>query len=33
MTDQKILLTPDEAISILSDGEYVHNYVNSSVGI
>ena len=28
MSDAKIILTPDEAISLLADGEYVHNYAN-----
>ena len=26
--DDKIVLTADEAISLLPEGEYVHNYVN-----
>ena len=33
MTDDKITLTPDEAISLLPDGEYVHNYANPTAGM
>ena len=33
MTDEKIILTPDEAISILAGGEYVHNYINNAPGL
>lgn len=33
MTDEKILLTADEAISLLPDGEYVHNYINNVPGL
>lgn len=33
MTDEKIMLTADEAIGILPDGEHVHNYVNPSAGM
>jgi hypothetical protein len=28
MSDEKIILTPDEAESLLLEGEYVHNYSN-----
>jgi len=28
-SDDKIILTADEAISLLPDGEYVHNYINN----
>lgn len=33
MTDEKILLTADEAISLLPEGEYVHNYMNPNSGL
>lgn len=33
MSEEKIILTPDEAISILADGEYVHNYANPGAGM
>lgn len=33
MSDDKIILTPDEAISILASGKYVHNYANPGRGI
>jgi hypothetical protein len=33
MKDEKILLTADEAISLLPEGEHVHNYVNPAAGI
>ena len=33
MNDDKILLTADEAISLLPDGEYVHNYINNMPGL
>ena len=33
MTDEKILLTADEAISLLPEGEYVHNFVNNVPGM
>lgn len=26
--DDKVILTPDEAISLLAEGEYSHNYAN-----
>jgi hypothetical protein len=33
MTDEKIILTPEEAISLLPDGGYVHNYINNAPGL
>jgi len=33
MSDEKILLTADEAISLLPAGEYVHNYKNPAAGM
>jgi hypothetical protein len=33
MSDERIILTPEEAESILVDGEYVHNYANPGAGI
>lgn len=33
MTDEKIILTADEAISLLPPGKYVHNYLNPSAGM
>jgi hypothetical protein len=33
MSDEKILLTADEAISLLPEGEYVHNYMNPNSGM
>ena len=33
MTEEKILLTADEAISLLPDGDYVHNYLNPNSGL
>lgn len=33
MSDEKIILTADEAISLLPGGEFVHNYANPSGGI
>ncbi len=31
--DEKFLLTADEAISLLADGDHVHNYANPSAGM
>lgn len=33
MSDGKIILTADEAISILCDGEHVHNFINNAPGM
>ena len=33
MRDEKVLLTADEAISLLPEGEYVHNYINNMPGM
>ncbi len=33
MSDEKILLTAEEAISLLPEGPYVHNYKNPGVGL
>lgn len=33
MSDQKIILTPEQAESLLCDGPTVHNYVNPSPGM
>ncbi len=33
MIDGKIILTPEEAIGLLPDGEYIHNYVNPGAGM
>jgi hypothetical protein len=33
MSDEKVLLTADEAISLLCEGEHVHNYVNPGAGL
>jgi hypothetical protein len=33
MSDDKIILTADEAISLLPPGEYVHNYANPGAGL
>jgi hypothetical protein len=33
MSDEKILLSAEEAISLLPDRKYVHNYVNPSSGM
>jgi hypothetical protein len=33
MSDEKIILTPDEAIGILTSGKYIHNYANPGGGI
>jgi hypothetical protein len=33
VSDKKIILTPDEAISILVDGPYIHNYANPAPGM
>lgn len=33
MSDEKMMLTPEEAISLLPDGEHVHNYVNPAAGM
>ena len=33
MTQQKVILTADEAISALPDGEYVHSQMNPSGGM
>jgi len=33
MNDEKILLTPEEAISILAGGDTVHNYANPAAGM
>jgi hypothetical protein len=33
VSDEKIILTPDEAISLLPDGEHVHNYINNAPGL
>lgn len=33
MNDEKILLTADEAISLLPEGPYVHNYKNPGAGL
>jgi len=32
-SDDKIILTADEAISLLPDGEHVHNYINNVVNM
>jgi hypothetical protein len=29
MSDEKIILTPDEAASLLADSQYVHNFIQS----
>lgn len=33
MTDEKIILTPDEAISILKEGNYVHNFMQGGFAL
>lgn len=33
MSEDKVILTPDEAISLLHDGEYIHNYANPRGGM
>lgn len=32
-SDDKIILTADEAIGLLPEGEYVHNYINNTPGM
>lgn len=32
-SDDKVILTPDEAIALLPEGEYVHNFANPGVGM
>lgn len=33
MSDDKLIITPEEAESLLLDGEYVHNFVNPGAGM
>ena len=33
MSDDKVILTPDEAAALFPDGDYVHNYANPSGGL
>ena len=33
MSDARIILTPDEAISLLLEGDYIHNYANPRGGL
>lgn len=33
MSDEKIILTPEEAESILADGEHIHSYANPAGGL
>lgn len=33
MSDDKVILTPDQAKDMLADGKYVHNFANPGAGL